>query len=488
MKDSNQKILWRICLFAPLLFLVVAYVFQFNGLYGQDGHEYLHLTNAINEFFKGGNFYQQSSFPLAYPFLAWVISRTGINEVFCLQFLSAFSFLVAIIYLKKLIEWIHGEAKNATLFIFLFFIFSPYIMRFSVLVMSDMMATALLLICIFHGLKYSAQFKTRDLLILNCTGIVAVETRYACFIPLTILFFYILFSHVDKKTPPSVFQILSAIVPNAVLLIADFLLRHVLLFWKLENGKFTLAYAVDRNSWTLTHFFQNHFQNADGAQQYSTWNIFQVWNNIWHPAFLFCGILFILFLRREDFTSPASRLMVAIVIIYASFIAGLPYQNNRYLLLTFPFVLVFLYPAFQRIVYHPKVISAGRTVKISLIALIFAAQIIFFVLSIQSIYQLNQTEQQIASSLKSFPGQTIYTASMTGALESYDVKNKIVDLMQSKIDSVDSNSLLLVNESYFVSHWTNQNPMIDLDWIRQHHQLTPVRNFQQGWSLYEIRP
>ena len=77
---------------------------------------------------------------------------------------------------------------------------------------------------------------------------------------------------------------------------------------------------------------------------------------------------------------------------------------------------------------------------------------------------------------------------MNGALESYDVKNNIIDLMQAKISTIDSNSLLLVNESYFQQHWANQNPMINFNWIRQHAHLISLQEFPQGWTLYAIKP
>jgi hypothetical protein len=234
---------------------------------------------------------------------------------------------------------------------------------------------------------------------------------------------------------------------------------------------------MNSDSWSVVHFFRDHFENADGAQQYPYWNILQVWNNIWNPAFLFCGIIFLFFIRKQDFAQPERKLVTFIITVYALFIAGLPYQNNRYLILTFPFALLFLFPAFTRITYRIGVIFSRKSYQALFIFLIFAIQLILFFLSFQSIY-----------TLKNFPNQTIYTASMNGALESYDVKNDIIDLMPSKISAIDSNSLLLVSESYFQQHWANQNPMINLNWIRQHSHLTTLQEFPQGWTLYAIKP
>ena len=316
MKNYGERIGWYFCLCAPFVFLIIARCFQFNGLYGQDGHEYLHLANSIQEYFKG-HFSQRSSFPLAYPFFGWLLSRTGIDAALSLQLISTISFLISVIYLKRLLRHFYAEEKSATLFIALFFILSPYVIRFSILVMSDMMAMSSLLVCFFHTIRYSEKWKTSDLIVVACSAMLALQTRYATAFPVIILNFYLFFSFIKRKKLPSAFHLILVLFLNIGISVGAYILQSEVFGWKYENGSFRFAYSIKNINWSVAHFFQDHFENADGTQQYSYWNIFQVWNNVFHPAFLFCGIVLLLFIRKADFAKSQNRLVASTIIVYA---------------------------------------------------------------------------------------------------------------------------------------------------------------------------
>jgi hypothetical protein len=188
-------------------------------------------------------------------------------------------------------------------------------------------------------------------------------------------------------------------------------------------------------------------------------------------------------MKRKDLSSPAAKMLVAMIIVYGLFLSGLNYQNNRYLLQSFPFVIVLLYPSFLRIVdrflFVPKIQIAA------FISALIIQQALFWY-SFQSVYVMNRTEREIASSLQPYSNRTVYTCSITGALNSYRVSSPIADLYFEEITAAEPNSLLLFNYDEFSEHFKNELPMINWKFLNAHYELEILRSYPRGWSLYSI--
>ncbi|MGB3074961.1 MAG: hypothetical protein WBB36_06550, partial [Chitinophagales bacterium] len=95
-------------------------------------------------------------------------------------------------------------------------------------------------------------------------------------------------------------------------------------------------------------------------------------------------------------------------------------------------------------------------------------------------------EKEFAVSLKSYAGQTVYTCDIIGALTSYKVENKVIDIFFNRITKPDSNSLLLFNYNYFSKHFKVQNPMLNWSFLNENHQLKIISSYPDGWELYAI--
>ena len=100
---------------------------------------------------------------------------------------------------------------------------------------------------------------------------------------------------------------------------------------------------------------------------------------------------------------------------------------------------------------------------------------------------MNRAELAIATSLKDYPGQPIYTCSITGALAAYEVENPVIDIYFENIDRADSNALLLFNYEAFAEHFAGKKPMMNWDWLNKEYVLTPIRTLPEGWTLYAIK-
>ncbi|MBK9730911.1 MAG: glycosyltransferase family 39 protein [Chitinophagaceae bacterium] len=453
---------------------------QFNGLYGQDAHEYLRLTRALNLYFQSGVTIEHSYFPLFYPLIAWLFSKIMWNDIAALQLVSMIFLAAAFIYLKKLIQFLFTEQRLTTSYLFVFFFLSPYVFRFGLLDMSDMLCLFLVTASVYYAIRYWKTPLLKYAALFSLFAGFGLSTRYAVSILLlfpALLLLRKIWMAKDYKAVAVVILIFAGTF------FPDWLIRGRILFLQTSEGNFFIDYASNAYAWSPLNFFRSSFENPDGAQQYDCWNLAASTFNIIHPAFLFAGIIFIFFLKRNDFAAIEIRMITVMIIAYGLFIAGLHYQNNRYLLQSFPFVLLIFYSAFLRLEARYFSTTKLKWVAFLTIAII---QLSLFWYSFQKIYSINCIEKEFAVSLKAYAGQTVYTCDIIGALTSYKVENKVIDIFFNRITKPDSNSLLLFNYNYFSKHFKDQNPMLNWSFLNENHQLKIISSYPDGWELYAI--
>jgi hypothetical protein len=131
---------------------------------------------------------------------------------------------------------------------------------------------------------------------------------------------------------------------------------------------------------------------------------------------------------------------------------------------------------------------AGRKNQLFFFACILIVQQVLFWYSFRNIYEFNRLEREIATSLSAYPGKTIYTCSITGALQSYRVNNQVIDLFFTVPAAVEPGSLLLFNYPEFSNHFAASNPMVGWNFISSHYHLQTIRSLSCGWALYAIKP
>lgn len=125
-----------------LLLSLFAKIIDFNGLYGADSYEYVRYSIALKDYLTHGIAPGKFMWPVIYPLAGAVLSFL-ISPVQSLQLVSIVAFAAALIYIFKIINFIFPEAKtNNTIYIILFGLLSPYFLRLSFCVMSDMLAIA----------------------------------------------------------------------------------------------------------------------------------------------------------------------------------------------------------------------------------------------------------------------------------------------------------------------------------------------------------
>ncbi|MFI5172749.1 MAG: hypothetical protein ACHQFW_10180, partial [Chitinophagales bacterium] len=300
--------LYFFCFIILVLLFTIQILSGFNGLFGQDSYEYIKILRGYSQ-----KEMPYSVFPAAYPMVGFLVGLLIGNDIFTLQLISMLSLVLAFIYLNKILDFIYKpQEKSKLLYILVFFILSPYILRFSLIAMSDMMNIFLCLGFIYYFFLFRTENELKQLVALSIFGAAAIYTRYASaiilLIPAIIIIQIIIRSGRWK-------YFLITILPLLILSIPEFLFRHRFLFWNVEAGNSALAYFYVPQQWSLLNFFKKDFYNLDGWQHYDSPNILFVFRNIIHPAFIFCGIIFILFVKRKDIMKQEIYILLSIILI-----------------------------------------------------------------------------------------------------------------------------------------------------------------------------
>src|SRR5687767_1489738 len=141
--------------FVLLFFVIVRLGFGFNGLYGQDAHEYLRFGKAVYQFFLTGTNPGDYIWPVNFPLYGALLSLLLRNVNFSMQVLSVCSFIGIILYTSKIIKLIFvGDEGRRSLFLWCFLLLSPLVLRASILIMSDVLCMFFIVGAFFHFFKF----------------------------------------------------------------------------------------------------------------------------------------------------------------------------------------------------------------------------------------------------------------------------------------------------------------------------------------------
>jgi hypothetical protein len=298
----------------------------------------------------------------------------------------------------------------------------------------------------------------------------SIGTRYGSFVILFIPSAIILSRFLRNFNLP---VLIGTLVVSLVIIIPHLAIRHGAPLAFLNNSWI--------EHWSIMNFFRSTFITQDGFAEYSVPNIIYSFFNWLHPAFLITGLLFLGFAKHIEFRRNTIRILCGSVFVYAIFIAGIPYQNLRFLILSFPLVLIILFPA--AIKFYQRYSFAKKKWVVGVLCLI---QILLFVRVFIPFNNLNKLEKQIAGAVHDCPNVwPIYTFEMEGALRSYNVKNEINGLWDKKIDSIQAPLLLIFNEAKFSKQWAGTNVLSNYETIKKRKNIV-LKKFSYGWQLSKV--
>ena len=172
--------------------------------------------------------------------------------------------------------------------------------------------------------------------------------------------------------------------------------------------------------------------------------------------------------------------MLISILTYAIFLAGIPFQNKRFLALSFPFVIIVCYPVLKQI------LSASKWSK-SLIMGVLVLQFGFIVYFGKPIYHRSKLEKTIANDLIAFSNKTIYTFDIDLAFKGRNIQLDYQNIWYKEFESFDKGALVLLNAAQLEKQWIGLNPLINWNKLKVNGNLKILKSYGDGWNLYQVQ-
>lgn len=468
-KKNSLLLLW----ITPIAAWAILYwLWGFDGLYGQDSYEYLRYSKAINNFFLTGENPGDYFWPLYYPIIGGILALLLQSSSFSLLIVSVLSLSISAFYIYKLILLLHPRKRNfSVLYVVGLYIFSPYVLKNGMVVMSDLLATCFIVLCIYNFYNFKLKSSISSFYGIAIFGTLAIMTRYASFV---VLFpFAILASlHFFK------FKKRIKHIPILVLVVAFLVIPHFLV--RLSNYDSFLSHQWLQD-WSVSNFFKSNFTTIDGTSQYLYPNLIYSFSNAFHPGYLFLGLPFIIFFIINPKLINFSWPMLLSIALYALFIAGIPFQNTRFLLLTYPLVLIGFFPVFNYLTEK----FTGKQFYLG-ISLIILVQSILIVKAFNPIIERNRLEIEISELMEPFQNETLYSFDIDIALKGRGLNFDYHNMWEKKHTQYKNGDLVLFHPTKFEKQWKDKNPMLNWDYLNSNFKLKTILDCPMGWKLYQV--
>ncbi|KGO95982.1 ArnT family glycosyltransferase [Flavobacterium enshiense] len=466
MKIKSKHIIY---LFPLLVWAVVCYGFSFDGLYGQDAYEYLRYTEALKTFLETGKTPGDYFWGVYYPIFGCLLSFVIPNTAIALQLISVLSLIVTSVYLDKIIRLTYQQ-KSVKHITFIFFTLSPIVLIHSMLAMSDMLACCFTTVAIYYLLLFIEKSGNRNFIIGAILVAFALLTRYAAMVIL-LPFCILAFMRLIKNR--SYFCLFFSAVTAALVAIPHIIIR--------SQNSFQFLSHQWLQAWDILNLFRSDFVTVDGEQHYRFINIFYAFFSFFHPIFLAFGIVFLLFFlkSRKIRLHKYQQLFLTAIILYALFLGAIPFQNKRFLILSFPLVIAFLFP------FLSQLAEVFKNRKLIFPA-IFLIQLSLGLLCGKSFYERNTLESTIADEVEKYEGNTLYSFDIDIALKGRKLNFNYKSLWKEEYSEFKKNALLLVNEKQVEKQWKGKNPLLNWENVKNNYQLAKLKSFEGDFNLYRI--
>ncbi len=456
----------------PLVFLLfVRYGYQFNGLYGQDGHAYLRYTKELQIWFFANTTLSYFIWPIIYPLIGAFLSLVFGNEMLILQLISALSLSGVCYYTYKLHE-VKKNKQRLIPYFFLFLCLSPIMLKSSIVIMSDMLCLFFIMGAWFYSFDYKKTSALKSVLIASIFSAFAVTTRHVA--PLLLIVPMVVVLQVMFKNRLWVHLIIGGLM--VVSIIAPQL-------W-IKSDELTKAFNHDLfQEISIRNLFKREFTTAAGTNRYLLPNILGVLYPFVHLLFYLPGVIVLYFFQPKKDISKRKYLWIGLG-IYLLFLAIVPYQNKRFLMLTMPFVAMILAPSFTRFY---KVIKKRYQVQTLFTVVVIFIQLGVFTYTFNNVYQRNILEQKTAQVINSYPNKTLYGFDLDISLPSYGCNKEIKNLWKDVYPKFRKGSLLLFNVEKNRVQWKDKNPMINWQNLITNYNIIKLNDLGNGYILYEIQ-
>ena len=463
MLNLNPRIsIWLPYATVTLLFLVLWLGFDFNGLYGQDAHEYLRYSKALSAFMETGADPGSFVWPKLFPVLGTVIGYTGIPIGFALQLISLFAMLGALLFAQRSLQLLYNT--SGSWFLLLAAATQVYFVRSGMLVMSDALAAFFVMGAVFYYLRLRRDEKLLFFIWILMFAAAGSFTRYAV-VPLIAIPLLHSAWIISKK-----WHVLLKIGAGLTVMAAGMLILFV------NNQALDVTSSI-AGEWNPLHLIQRTFLFQSHVESYWVPNGAYIWSNFAHIGFLSFGILLFFWWKQWNFRL---KFLWFGILVYLIFIGGIGFQNQRFLVISHLPILLLIFPAFQSL----KSELSNRKLWWVFVGGILAFNSAFFYYSFSKMFAMHRFEKKVAKAAHTLDdSKTIYAFYVTPSLGSYDVPNRRVDLWEESID-FEKGGYVIFNPELF-----EDNSRVMKNWNRldESYELEIIDDLPQNWRIYRIQ-
>ena len=457
-------------------------ILSFNGLYGQDAHQYLHLSQAYAGLFDGGSYFPagrgDAEFAVGYPLAAALLSLSGLGSLTALQIVTWLSAGLAAFFFDRCLQVLSPGARPESRWVFigLGLLLAPCFLRAGLTVMSDALGLALVLAALSKGLKILETGRIQMAVWSVFFAGLAVITRFslaALLAPFTAVLVFYLWQ--NRKWALAVLSVMAgglAVLPH---------------FWVKANvlqGVFEHSLLQE---WSPLNYFQASFSDMNGTVHYSLPNILYLLFPLMHPGFCLPLPGLLLLAKRTDIHLLSKKVLAACGGIYLLFLGGIPHQNLRYLLPAYAILLLLLFPAWDRMFAYGLYFFKRLTYAV--ICLTLVIQIAGATWMLAPVLARNRLETAIAGELRNTlpPGALLFAFDLDVALRNYLPDIRITNLWEKRYTDYPRGSFILFNEPLLRPQWQGRNPILNWDDANTRYRLREIRTLQGNWKLYEVK-
>lgn len=469
--NANKSIF---LLFIPLVILIVLRIIGFDGLYGQDGYEYLRYTERLKAFFIEGIYPGNLVWPKGYLFLTTLFSFFG-SISWAGQLVSLICFYGCYYFLYRSIALLYDKAVHIHLYLLPSFLLSPYLLRLSNVMMADTLAICCVLGCTYFALKYAKENSITAIVGCALFASYGCFSRYAAIVPIAPI---VLWTFINWWKSAKWKHLIALIIP--VLLLA------VHFYFEADGSDFTGHHFIKH--WDIVNLFRTDFITEPALQlpnvHYTFPNLVFYLFSFFHPGFFFpLGLLFLLSIKGWKLTLVENKSLwgiISSILLYSVFLSGITFQGNRYIALSYPLVLLLFYPS-----YLHGLEKVGKH-KMLIVALLVVVQLSLYYRALLPSFRMNLLERELTTRLEEYEGQQLYSFQVDIALQGRKMNFEYYSLWEKEYDQFHSGALVLFNEPYISSRFMNKNPMKNWEKLNKENNLHLVKELSQGWNLYQI--
>ena len=464
--------MFTLLLFPLGLALLWTWASGYHGVNGQDAHDYWRIAREWTAFWAGGERPVMAEHPHGYPIVGALVGSVLGGELFGLRVVSALSFLLIVFTLRSVLSRSSGRSGAVLSYVLLALAACPFLLRYAMMSMSDVPGIALIFWAYAWLVRGEENNGLQFALIAIVLAAVATAVRMAVAPLIGALVIAMFYERTRERRTLWAFMT-SAVL--SLLVLGPFLGVDELLGTVLQGSPLA--------EWSPFNLFRRVLHSDDGVLIYRVPNIVYVLSIFVHPGFFPIGVLLLPFVRKDDLSSARARIAAWCVGCYLLFIAGMPFQNDRVLLMALPFVAVVFYPAFLRAWDWLVVKGLRPGLWVSAMAVL---QFGLFVRAIQPQIGQARTERMLSTIVNAMHPPRIYTHGMGAAFSNYCAPVPVTELWYAELDSFSSGAAVVVNVLNLKEQWQGLPPATNLERIEEQGVET-VEIRREGWVVLRVR-